>query len=62
MSDLRDDLLDIPNVGPATADEIEAAIEARDTAGVPDAVGEALDYLDAGQPGYAAKFLRRVVE
>lgn len=62
MSDLRDDLLDIPNVGPATADRIEAAIEAHDTGGVPDAVREALDYLDAGQPGYAAKFLRRVVE
>ena len=56
---MRDALLAIDGVGPATADKIEAVIAEH---GTDDADLEAaLDYLDAGEPGYAAKYVRRAL-
>ena len=57
--DLRTALLAIDGVGEATADKIEAAIAEHGT-DVGD-LREALDYLEAGEPGYASKYVRRAL-
>lgn len=62
MSELRDDLQTVDGVGPATADAIMDVLSDHDTGDVPDEVHEAIDYLEADRPGYAAKYLRRLVE
>lgn len=60
--DLREALQDIDGIGPATADKVLETLADHGAGGVPGEVGEALAYLDAGRPGYAAKYLRRLVE
>lgn len=63
MSDLRSELQEIQGVGEATADAILDVLDAHDPdAEVPDEALAALDYLEADRPGYAEKYLRRLVE
>lgn len=57
---MRDELLDIQGVGEATAEKIEAVYAAH--GGDREDLREALDYLEAGRPGYAEKFIRRSLE
>ena len=59
---MRDELLDIDGVGPATADKIEAIVTENGSADVADDLEAAVDYLDAGRPGYAEKYVRRAYE
>jgi hypothetical protein len=63
VASMRDALTDIQGVGPKTADKIMQVVEKHETDGeCVENVQEALGYLDEGQPGYARKYLERVVD
>lgn len=61
---VRDDLTEIHGIGDAKADEIMAVVAEHE--GAPDAVrdnlADAVSYLDADQPEYAEKFVRRAYD
>lgn len=57
--DLHDALTDIQGVGDATATKIIDLVG--EQSDVTEDLREALDYLEAGQPGYAAKYVRRAL-
>lgn len=61
MSDLKEELKTVSGVGEATADAIMDVLSDHDTGDTPDEVHQALDYLDADRPGYAAKYLQDLV-
>lgn len=59
MSELKDDLLAIDGVGEATAEKILAIVEShRET----ENLEKAIAYLEAGQTGYAKKYISRTLE
>ena len=60
--DLRTALLAIDGVGEATADKIEAAIAEHGTDADSDDLREALAHCEAGNAGYAAKYVRRALD
>lgn len=60
---LKDDLMDIPQVGESRAEEIIEVVEEHSTdSQAQENVEKALEELDEGRPGYARKFLERVVD
>ena len=59
---MRDALLGIDGVGPATADKIMEIVAENGSADVADDLEAAVDYLDAGRPGYAEKYVRRAYD
>ena len=61
---MRDALLDIDGVGPATADKILDVIDAHGpkSVDVSDDLARALEYFEADRPGYAEKYVRRAYE
>jgi hypothetical protein len=62
----REQLLEITGVGESTADKIEAIyadVEPTDTqAEVVECIDYAYDYVEAGYPQYATKYVRRAYE
>jgi len=62
---LKDALQEIRGIGESKADEIMTVFEdyqQEQGEDYPPEVVEALDYLESGNPEYAKKFLRRVVD
>lgn len=60
---LEEELQEIRGIGEAKASEIVDIVEDHeDDSEAQELVQEAIGYLDAGHPGYAKKYLRRVLE
>ena len=59
MSDLKDDLVAIDGVGEKTAEKILDVVEAHHET---EHLEEAIAYLEAGQTGYAKKYIRKALE
>jgi len=60
---IKSELQEIQGIGPAKSEQIVEIVEAHSTdSDTVELVEEALDYLDEGRPGYAKKFLARIVE
>jgi len=57
--DLHDALTDIQGVGDATAEKIIDVVAEHGTDAAH--LREALEYLEAGEPGYASKYVRRAL-
>lgn len=57
--ELKDDLTSISGVGEATAEKIMAVVDTPE-GDVEENVSEAIAYLEAGRPGYALKYLKRI--
>lgn len=59
---LKDEFQEVSGIGPKKAEKLVEIVEQSETeSDVKENVKEALSYLDAGRPGYARKFLERVV-
>jgi len=55
---LKSDLQEIHGIGESKAEEILTLVEESEEYGQTANVGEAIDYIEAGHPEYALKFLK----
>jgi len=62
MTDLREDLLAIDGVGPKTAKQIEAVVDAQDNTEAVELLADALEYFERDNPAYARNRVRDAYE